>query len=128
MFFFNERIIIPLEMRREIFMKLHENQLGMPKAKSRASQCWNRYYNMNSHWGLGKIFVIDVDNHSIKLTTTPPTYSQSNGQVERYRRNVEIIKTSLRKAHENGQDGNIALLEFWNTPLTGRDYPPPPIK
>ncbi|WAQ95108.1 LOW QUALITY PROTEIN: hypothetical protein MAR_007579 [Mya arenaria] len=60
-------------------------------------------------------------SHSIKLTTTSPTYSQSNGQVERY---VGIIKSLLRKAHENGQDESIALLEYRNTPITGCEYSP----
>ncbi|WAR27096.1 hypothetical protein MAR_012800 [Mya arenaria] len=38
MLFFNERIIIPIEMRREILMKLHESHLGISKTIARASE------------------------------------------------------------------------------------------
>ncbi|WAR27012.1 YRD6-like protein [Mya arenaria] len=61
------------------------------------------------------------EKHSIKITTASPTYSQSNGQVERY---VGIIKSLLRKTHENGQDESIALQEYRNTPITGCEYSP----
>ena len=57
----------------------------------------------------------------IKLTTSSPTYPQSNGQAERM---VGIVKNMLKKAEEDGQDPYIALLEYRNTPLSGLSYSP----
>ena len=37
----------------------------------------------------------------VKLTTSSPTYAQSNGQIERF---VSVVKQMLRKADEEGRD------------------------
>jgi hypothetical protein len=50
------------------------------------------------------------------LVTSSPTYAQSNGQSEKF---VGTMKTLLRKAGHVGQDPNIALLEYRNTPVSG---------
>jgi transposase InsO family protein len=56
-----------------------------------------------------------------EIVTSSPTYTQSNGQSERF---VGIIKSMFRKAHADGRDPNIALLEYRNTPITGLRYLP----
>ena len=52
----------------------------------------------------------------IKLVTSSPRFPQSNGLAER---NVQTIKSLLKKACKAGTDPEIALLEFRTTPLTG---------
>ena len=49
-------------------------------------------------------------------TTISPTYSQSNGQVER---TVQTIKNIFKKCKISGDDPTIALLSYCNTPLAG---------
>ncbi|CAM1297967.1 Uncharacterised protein g1983 [Pycnogonum litorale] len=56
-------------------------------------------------------------NYCFTSITFSPTYSQSNGQVER---TIGIIKQLLRKA----DDPYTALLAYRNTPLKGLDYSP----
>ena len=53
----------------------------------------------------------------VKLTTSSPTYAQSNGQIERF---VSVVKQMLRKADEEGRDPYIALLAYRNTAVTGQ--------
>ena len=55
------------------------------------------------------------------LTKSSPQYPQSNGLVERH---VQTIKSLFRKAREGGNDEQIVLLEFHNTPTTGIDKSP----
>jgi hypothetical protein len=43
----------------------------------------------------------------VKITTSSPTYAQSNGQSERF---VQTIKNMLKKADEVGRDPYLALL------------------
>ena len=57
----------------------------------------------------------------VKLTTSSPTYAQSNGQVERF---VSVVKQMLRKADEEGRDPYLALLAYRNTAVTGMSYSP----
>ena len=57
----------------------------------------------------------------IELTTSSPTYAQSNGQAEKM---VGVIKQMLYKADEDGRDPYIALLEYRNTPVTGLPFSP----
>ena len=45
-----------------------------------------------------------------------PTYSQSNGQVER---TVQTVKNLMKKCETAGDDPTIALLNYRNTPLEG---------
>ena len=52
----------------------------------------------------------------VKLTTSSPTYAQSNGQIERF---VSMVKQMLRKADEEGRDPYLALLAYRNTAVTG---------
>ena len=35
-----------------------------------------------------------------------------------------IVKSYLRKAHEEGRDFWMSLLQYWNTPITGAPYSP----
>ena len=56
-----------------------------------------------------------------KLTTSSPTYAQSNGQIERF---VSVVKQMLRKADEEGRDPYLALLAYRNTAVTGMSYSP----
>ena len=55
------------------------------------------------------------------VTTSSPRYPQSNGLVERH---VQTIKSLFRKAREGGNDEQMVLLEFRNTPITGMDKSP----
>ena len=57
----------------------------------------------------------------VKLTTSNPTYAQSNGQIERF---VSVVKQMLRKAEEEGRDPYLALLAYSNTAVTGMSYSP----
>ena len=50
-----------------------------------------------------------------------PGYPQSNGLVER---NVQTIKLLIKKAHYEGKNIVMALLEFQNTSITGLDQCP----
>lgn len=50
-----------------------------------------------------------------------PRYPQSNGMVERA---VGISKLILKKAHEEGKDGIISLMEYRNTPISGLGLSP----
>ena len=52
-----------------------------------------------------------------KLTTSSPTYAQSNGLSERA---VQTVKRTLKKA----DDPYIGMLEYRNTPVTGMTYSP----
>ena len=52
-----------------------------------------------------------------KVTTSSPTYPQSNGLSEKA---VQILKRILKKT----SDPYIALLEYRNTPVTGMSYSP----
>ena len=55
------------------------------------------------------------------LTTFSPQYTQSNGLAECH---LQTIKSLFRKAHEGGNDEQMVLLEFRNTPITGMDKSP----
>ena len=57
----------------------------------------------------------------IKVTTSSPTYAQSNGQAERA---VQTLKSLLTKADAEGRDPYIAMLEYRNTPISGLRYAP----
>ena len=56
-----------------------------------------------------------------QIVTSSPTYPQSNDLVER---NVQSIKHLYKKAHDEGKDEELALLEFRNIPITGLDASP----
>jgi hypothetical protein len=55
------------------------------------------------------------------LTTSSPTYPQSNGMAEK---TVQTIKRLLTKASLSGIDPYIALLEYRNTPVSGMSLSP----
>ena len=55
----------------------------------------------------------------VKLTTSSPTYAQSNGQVERF---VSVVKQMLRRADEEGRVPYLVLLAYRNTAVTGMSY------
>ena len=57
----------------------------------------------------------------IKSTTSSPEYSQSNGQAGR---TIQTVKTLFKKAHDDDTDPYLSLLEFRNSPITGRKYSP----
>lgn len=55
-----------------------------------------------------------AEEWDIVLTTSSPTYAQSNGLAER---GVQLAKNMLRKAHEERTDIYTMLMEYRNTPL-----------
>ena len=57
----------------------------------------------------------------VKLTTSSPMYTQSNGQVEGF---VYVVKQMLRKADKEGRDPYLALLAYRNTAVAGMSYSP----
>jgi len=67
------------------------------------------------------VFKQFAEEWGIKLSFSSPGYAQSNGQAERF---VQTIKRMLMKAHEDGRDPYLALLEFRNTPITGMKQSP----
>ena len=56
-----------------------------------------------------------------QVVTSSPAYPRSNGLVER---NVQTMKRLLKKAHDEGRDMEMVLLELRNTPITGMDESP----
>ena len=48
--------------------------------------------------------------------TSSPLYPRSNGQAERC---IQTVKNLLKKADENNNDPNIALLQYRNSPIDG---------
>ena len=56
-----------------------------------------------------------------ELSTSSPTYAQSNGESERY---VQSVKNMMRKAMQDGLEPHIALLQYRNTPVSGLKYSP----
>ena len=59
--------------------------------------------------------------NNIKISTSSPTHSQSNGMAER---SIQTVKNLFRKAHAEGKDEHIALLEYRNTPISNCEYSP----
>ncbi|GFO32906.1 transposon ty3-i Gag-Pol polyprotein [Plakobranchus ocellatus] len=55
------------------------------------------------------------------ITTCSPTYAQSNGQSERY---IQTVKNLIRKAVEENNDPNLALLSYRNIPIYGLEKSP----
>jgi len=53
---------------------------------------------------------------NFNIISSNPQYPQSNGLSEH---NVQTMKTIFKKARDSGTDVNLALWEFWNTPITG---------
>ena len=68
-----------------------------------------------------KEFKAFAKSWNFQTVTSSPTYPKSNGLVER---NVQTIKRLFKKAHGEGKDEEMALLEFHNTPITGLDVSP----
>ena len=60
-------------------------------------------------------------NWNFAIVTSSPRYPQSNGQSEKF---VGIVKSLMRKAYHDGQDPNIALLQYRNTPVSGMKFSP----
>lgn len=58
-----------------------------------------------------------AESYRFTTTTSSPTYSQSNGQVERM---IGTVKKIIKKA----RDPYLALLEYRNTPFKGLKYSP----
>ena len=66
-------------------------------------------------------FLTFAKSWGIMTTTSSPTYSQSNGQAERF---VQTLKRILKKATDLREDPFLALLEYRNTPVSGMKYSP----
>ena len=64
-------------------------------------------------------FQVFAKEWRVKLTISSPTYTQSNGQMERF---VSVLKQMLGKADEERRDPYLALLAYLNTALTGMSY------
>ena len=56
-----------------------------------------------------------------KHVTSSPLYPSSNGLAER---NVQTIKKLLKKAHDNGEDPYLALLNYRNSLISQESYSP----
>ena len=56
-----------------------------------------------------------------EIVTSSPRYAQSNGLSEKF---VGIVKSFMRKAHEEGHDFWMSLLQYRNNPITGAPYSP----
>lgn len=68
-----------------------------------------------------KMFRTFAQSYNVKVNTSSPTYSQSNGMAER---SIQTVKNLLKKAHSEGKDEYIALLEYRNTPIANCEYSP----
>ena len=55
------------------------------------------------------------------VTTSSPTYPQSNGLSERM---VQTMKLLIKKAEMDGRDPYLALLEYRNSPVAGMTFSP----
>ena len=62
-----------------------------------------------------------AEEMGFEIITSSPRYAQSNGQSEKF---VGIVKSFMRKAHEEGRDIWMSLLYYRNTPITGAPYSP----
>jgi len=62
-----------------------------------------------------------AESWGFQVVTSSPRYAKSNGQVERF---VQTIKQLMRKAVESNQDVAVALLQYRNAPVAGREYCP----
>ena len=62
-----------------------------------------------------------AEEMGFEIITSSPRYAQSNGQSEKF---VGIVKSFMRKAHEEGRDIWMSLLHYRNTPITGAPYSP----
>jgi hypothetical protein len=62
-----------------------------------------------------------ANDWGFEITTSSPRHAQSNGQSEKF---VGIVKSFLRKAHEEGRDPYISILQYRNTPVAGAPYLP----
>ena len=58
---------------------------------------------------------------NFSVVTSSPRFPQSNGFAKR---NVQTIKSLLKQAKEAGNDEYLALLEFWNTRISGLSESP----
>ncbi|GFN78382.1 Pol polyprotein [Plakobranchus ocellatus] len=58
---------------------------------------------------------------SLTITTSSPTYAQSNRQSERY---IQTVKNLIRKAVEENNDPNLESLSYRNTPIYGLEKSP----
>ena len=66
-------------------------------------------------------FIEFTKDWGITLTTSSPTFPQSNGQSERA---VQTMKRILKKADDESKDPYLALLEYRNTPISGTSFSP----
>ena len=57
--------------------------------------------------------------NNIKIATSSPTHSQSNGMTER---SIQTVKHLFRKAHAERKGENIALLDYRNAPMLDCEY------
>ena len=62
-----------------------------------------------------------VSEMGFEIVTSSPRYAQSNCQSEKF---VGIVNSYMRKAHEEGRDFWMSLLQYRSTPITGAPYSP----
>ena len=77
--------------------------------------------DVRPYWNMRDEISMSAKSWGIKVTTSSPTYAQSNGQAERA---VQTLKSLLQKADAEGRDPYIAMLEHRNTPISGLCYAP----
>ncbi|UYV80706.1 K02A2.6-like, partial [Cordylochernes scorpioides] len=91
------KIIIPESIKKQVLKQIHEGHLGITGCTKRAKD--------SIYWaGMSK---------DISEMTSSPHYPKSNGLAERA---VQIAKNILRKCKQSGDDIQIALLNYRNTP------------
>ncbi|WAR05730.1 hypothetical protein MAR_021099 [Mya arenaria] len=140
MLFFNERIIIPLEMRRDIRIKLHESHLQISKTKARASGFvyWPRTKSVIeekcSKCTICNMYKRRKTKEALpqdKLTLRPwQTARIAEIVADNMLFNSELFKTFCEKlsikltttSPTYSQNETVTLLEYRNTQPTGNDY------
>ena len=83
-----------------------------------SSEVITQLKSMFARYGIPREF---AESWDFKHTTTSPKYPQANWQVENA---IGTVKAVLEKAHEDGTDPYVALLEVRNTPITGLNHSP----
>lgn len=94
-----------------VALKMIFSRFGIPK----------RLVTDNGPQFTSEDFVNFSKSWEFEHVTSSPHYPRSNGLVER---NVQTIKLIMMKSQESGEDWQLGILNFRNTPVTGEEYSP----